>query len=118
NQAQWARLYLARGEILDSSARGIWTLTETGAQIDPKTYDFRRLFKEVQKKFQAESKKKKDKEEDEIDDVDESTEDYRVGVLRVLRSLPPAGFERLCQRLLRESGFEQVVVTGRSGDGG
>ncbi|MSP13822.1 MAG: restriction endonuclease [Chloroflexi bacterium] len=33
-------------------------------------------------------------------------------------SLPPAGFERVCQRLLREAGFEQVNVTGRSGDGG
>jgi restriction system protein len=118
NQAQWARLYLARGGILDSSAKGIWKLTETGAQIDPKAYDFYALFKDVQKKFQAERKEKKDKEEDEIDDLDESTEDYRVGVLRVLRSLPPDGFERLCQRLLRESGFEQVVVTGRSGDGG
>jgi restriction endonuclease Mrr len=25
---------------------------------------------------------------------------------------------RLCQRLLRESGFQEVTVTGRSGDGG
>jgi restriction system protein len=33
-------------------------------------------------------------------------------------SLPAAGFERLCQRLLRESGFEHVSITGRSGDGG
>jgi restriction system protein len=118
NQAQWARLYLARGSILDSSARGIWKLTETGAQIDPAAYDFHALFKEVQKKFQAERKEKKDKEEEEIEDVEDSAEDYRVGVLKVMRSLPPDGFERLCQRLLRESGFEQVVVTGRSGDGG
>jgi len=36
----------------------------------------------------------------------------------VIKSLPASGFERLCQRLLRESGFQQVVVTGRSGDGG
>jgi restriction system protein len=36
----------------------------------------------------------------------------------VLRALQPAGFEQLCQRLLRESGFKQVTVTGRSGDGG
>jgi len=28
------------------------------------------------------------------------------------------GFERLCQRILRESGFLKVEVTGRSGDGG
>ena len=33
-------------------------------------------------------------------------------------SLAPAAFERLCQRLLRESGFVEVRVTGRSGDGG
>ena len=35
-----------------------------------------------------------------------------------LLALPPAGFERFCQRLLRESGFQQVTVTGQSGDGG
>lgn len=118
NQAQWARLYLARGGVLDSSAKGIWKLTEMGSKIDPITFDFPALFKAVQKKFREKRKEKKIKEDDEIENVDETTEDYRVGVLRVLRSLSPDGFERLCQRLLRESGFEQVVVTGRSGDGG
>ena len=43
---------------------------------------------------------------------------YRQGVLGFLRALAPAGFERLSQRLLREAGFTQVVVTGQSGDGG
>jgi len=33
-------------------------------------------------------------------------------------ALSPQAFERFCQRLLREAGFEQVEVTGRSGDGG
>jgi restriction system protein len=32
--------------------------------------------------------------------------------------LPAAGFEQLCQRVLREAGFTQVIVTGRSGDQG
>jgi restriction system protein len=32
--------------------------------------------------------------------------------------MTPAAFERLVQRLLRESGFVQVQVTGQSGDGG
>ncbi len=36
----------------------------------------------------------------------------------MIKSLPADGFERLSQRLLRESGFQQVVVTGKSGDGG
>ena len=34
------------------------------------------------------------------------------------QKLTPAAFERLVQRLLRESGFTHVEVTGRSGDGG
>ena len=46
------------------------------------------------------------------------TVDHRGRLLEILRDLPPHGFERVCQRLLRESGFEQVTVTGRSGDGG
>lgn len=121
NQAQWARFYMARGGILDSSARGVWKLTEEGTQISPTTLDSLSLFKKVHRKFQTERKVKKEKEVDEevdIEEVEESTEDYRTGLLRILRSLPPDGFERLSQRLLRESGFERVVVTGRSGDGG
>ncbi len=44
--------------------------------------------------------------------------DYKSQLLEILRKLPPAGFERLCQLLLRESGFEDVKITGRSGDQG
>lgn len=47
-----------------------------------------------------------------------TSKDYRADVLEVLLALPPSGFERLAQRLLRESGFTQVTVTGKSGDGG
>ena len=38
--------------------------------------------------------------------------------MTTLLEMSPDAFERLCQRLLRESGFIQVEVTGRSGDGG
>src|SRR5262249_19823428 len=44
--------------------------------------------------------------------------DLKPPPLTFLRKLPPNGFERLCQRLLRASGFEHVEVTGRCGDGG
>jgi restriction system protein len=46
------------------------------------------------------------------------TTNYRQQLSDPLHTLSPAGFERFCQRLLRESGFEQVTITGRSGDGG
>jgi restriction system protein len=54
----------------------------------------------------------------EAEPAEDGDEGYKVELLGVLRSLPPAGFERICQRLLRESGFQRVEVTGRSGDGG
>jgi restriction system protein len=43
---------------------------------------------------------------------------YRDQTIEMLKALSPGGFERFCQRLLREAGFQQVRVTGRSGDGG
>lgn len=39
-------------------------------------------------------------------------------MLNVLYTISPAAFERLAQRILRESGFFHVEVTGKSGDGG
>ena len=39
-------------------------------------------------------------------------------LIETLLSIPPDAFERLSQRLLRESGFTQVEVTGKVGDGG
>ena len=39
-------------------------------------------------------------------------------MLEELLKIRPDAFEKLCQRILREAGFVQVEVTGRSGDGG
>jgi restriction system protein len=49
---------------------------------------------------------------------EEISRGYREKTLEILQALPADGFERHCQRILRESGFQQVKVTGRSGDGG
>ena len=43
---------------------------------------------------------------------------WRDELLDALLKMDPSAFERLVQRLLRESGFIQVEVTGQSGDGG
>ncbi len=50
--------------------------------------------------------------------VDESEIGWKEKLLAILKSMPADSFERLCQRILRESGFTKVEVTGRSGDGG
>ena len=69
---------------------------------------------EVKIEIEEETKGLKDKEAEEVEEF----VDYRTELLNILKSLPPSGFERISQRLLREAGFEQVVVTGKSGDGG
>lgn len=43
---------------------------------------------------------------------------YQIKFLQVLQKIDPSAFERLNQRLLRESGFTQVEVTGKVGDEG
>lgn len=120
NQVQWARLYLVRSGYLDSSKRGIWSLTEKGISTDINKFDVLGTFRKVQKDFNEE-KKLKDKTETFITETDEDEiepQDHRTKLLNLIKSLPPEGFERLSQRLLRESGFQQVAVTGKSGDGG
>lgn len=127
NQIHWARLYLADTGYIDRSRRGVWTLTEKGQQIQQfSNADIRAIVSEVQARSRGEAVYAAQPASSEPLSVEEPTEaapetataDYREQLLDVIRKLPPVGFERLCQRLLRESGFEQVTVTGRSGDGG
>ena len=121
NQVAWARFYLVREGLLDSSKHGVWSLTEKGFKTSLKQEEARKIFLKWVKIFQ-EQRKQKEENEPVAEKVAEGTgavsKDYRQEVLEILLALPPAGFERLSQRLLREAGFTQVVVTGQSGDGG
>jgi restriction system protein len=123
NQVAWARFYLVKAGLLSSSQRGVWGLTKKGEEAKLDDASVLSMFKSIAKEFAREKQKKKDKPtdtaEDETDvDTVETGEDYRAALLAILRALTPDGFERICQRLLRESGFQQVTVTGKSGDGG
>ncbi|HEU4556828.1 MAG TPA: restriction endonuclease [Longimicrobium sp.] len=124
NQVHWARFFLAESGYIDRSRRGVWTLTDKGRQIATLTdAEIRRILAEVRTRTKANGTQRTTPlaPETALEDVpapEPLAVDYREHLLEVIRSLPPAGFERLCQRLLRASGFEQVTVTGRSGDGG
>ena len=121
NQVAWARFYLSREGLLDSSKHGVWSLTSKGRTTKLSLEDAKEVYAKWVRLF-AEERKKKRNEEDAEEEVAVETgavsTDYRTIVLDLIRALPPDGFERLCQRLLRESGFVQVNVTGRSGDEG
>ena len=118
NQVHWARFYLAKAGYIDSSQRGVWTLTEKGRSLGEITPDeIQRIIREVSEQTRPASGGARSR------DLPPATlfrpvTDYREELARTLQSLPAAGFERFCQRLLRESGFQEVTITGRSGDGG
>jgi restriction system protein len=118
----WARFYLVREGLLDSSKRGVWSLTEKGRAAKIGIAEASEIFSRWVKIFDAQRKTKVTDGEPIAEQVAEASgatsQDYRDEVLNVLLSLPPGGFERLAQRLLREAGFTQVTVTGQSGDGG
>ncbi len=120
NQIQWARFYLAQAGLIDSSKRGIWSLTEKGLSIETLKFDELATFKKVHKRFEKTKKAKEPVKplDSEIDAEEIGPPDHRTSLLNLIKSLPPNGFERLSQRLLRESGFQKVQVTGRTGDGG
>lgn len=108
----WTRTYLKKYGVLENSSRGVWALTPKGRQLDrvnPSTVT--RFVREQMRKARAASA------EDALDETEEETT-WRDELLGALLEMEPSAFERLVQRLLRESGFIQVEVTGRSGDGG
>ena len=124
NQVHWARFYLSKVGYIDSSKKGVWRLTEKGRSAQEfSEEELRQLLQEVQSMRSNVKQLQPEKESNTLTAKEETpapTEDgdYKVQLLSKLKSLPPTGFERLCQRLLRESGFEKVTVTGKTGDGG
>ena len=122
NRVRWARLYLVREGLVDSSTRGVWALTETGRRTILSADQARNLATKWNRFF-VEERRARTASSESIsvagpEPASAGTSDYRFELIQILKNLPPSGFERLSQRLLREAGFVQVVVTGSSGDGG
>ena len=123
NQVAWGRFYLVRAGLLDASKRGVWSLTKEGRGKSLTPAESRDLFLRMVRLFQDQRRAKQASRESVIEEElaeqpDQPSTGHRDEVLDLLKQLPPVGFERLSQRLLREAGFTQVVVTGQSGDGG
>ncbi|WYY09574.1 restriction endonuclease [Gordonia hydrophobica] len=114
----WARTYLKGMGLLTNSKRGVWSVTEAGRAATPGVIEPLHAEYRLRTK-QTRDEKRQDKPDDDVPehrDVDES--DWQEVLLDTLLAMSPKGFENLARRLLRESGFSSVVVTGQSGDGG
>ena len=134
----WTRTYLKVYGLLDNSERGVWHLTALGIdteRVDPedviRTYRQRRgregvkpgedvpIEESPDAAATATAGEKPSADEPGLsEDSSDEIASWRETLLAALLGMSPDAFERLCQRLLRESGFIEVTVTGRSGDGG
>ena len=110
----WTRTYLKKAGILENSSRGVWSLTNADIKINEVDKD--KIVKSYRDNYRP--AKHKQIESEVISEDLENGEEWKDRLLNILYSITPAAFERLAQRLLRESGFSQVEVTGKVGDGG
>lgn len=127
-QAAWARTYLRLYGVIQNSSRCIWAITPEYTKetsVDAKT-----IISSVcsASKAQRDSRKNASVQppaspasqlpaESDIEEPQE-IQPWRKQLSHILQNMDPYGFERLAQRILRESGFSHVVVTKKSGDGG
>ncbi|MDB9494485.1 restriction endonuclease [Spirulina major CS-329] len=131
----WARTSLKQYEAIENVSRGVWALTPKGQALQ--TINQVQIKQFVAEKLKASAPPSSTQREHHADsvspsDIDldpESQWDHRAGIpvdsdvwiehlLSELKAMAPDAFERLCQRVLRQSGFIKVEVTGKTGDGG
>jgi restriction system protein len=122
NNLAWARVFLHAYGAITRSERGVWALTDQGEKLTDT--DAPAIKRTVRDHFSEKRKAKVALEKAEVtlaapsDNGDEESDSWTEKLLAALKIMDASAFERLCQRILRESGFTKVEVTGRSGDGG
>ena len=122
NRIVWTRHYLANEGLLDTSQRGVWVITEKGRNASFTVDQASEMIRKWDRYFIDRRSSRPEPEDVGGAGLADSQKTESMSgdndLLCVLREMSPKAFERVCARLLRESGFENVTVTGRSHDGG
>jgi len=112
-RSRWARTYLRLFSAVENSSRAVWSITPKGQGLTEQ--EVAGIPAWIRKQYPP-KKSPKVADSESADNHGEDT--WRDKLLTVLQAMSPDAFERLSQRLLRESGFINVDVKGKSGDGG
>ena len=122
----WALSWLKKLDAVENSRRGVWALTASGRSIASEA-EVRKHLKVVRSEVAAQAARARreaqqgasgEEDADPGDGLDAESGDWKGLLLRRLLEMSPDAFERLTQRLLREAGFRDVEVLGKTGDGG
>lgn len=120
DRMSWARSFLKLAGLATNPKRGVWVLTEEGRSAANKSNA--ELKQIVSAAYRASIAAKKAAQASvgsgPEQEVGEGTLGWSELLLQRIQSIDAGAFERLSQRLLRESGFTRVQVSGKSGDGG
>jgi len=119
DRMSWARSFLKIAGLIANPKRGVWVLTEDGRIAARKPNAELKQIVNAAYKVSIAAKKAQTSNEGEVrQDADGKTVGWSDQLLQRVQGIDAAAFERLSQRLLRESGFTRVEVTGKVGDGG
>jgi len=108
----WSRTYLKKYGLLENSGRGVWAISNEKSdvkKVNPK---------EVVNFVLSMGKENKASDNPDDEDIEVNVKTWQEELIELLLTMSPIAFERLIQRILRESDFVQVEVTGKTGDGG
>lgn len=105
----WARTLLKNYGAIVNSARSVWSISPSFSTIDEVDGEL------IDKEYHTKGKKD---EKDDAGDIPDEVRPWRKKLYDILVKMDPFAFEHLSQRVLRECGFTQVVVTKKTGDGG
>jgi len=120
----WARTYLKGMGALINSTRGVWSTTELGRSMTEDQVAsghaayVAELRADRRKKIKEAAVSEHTGDPDSDGGATPSARDWKEQLLEAILAVPPDQFERLARRLLREAGFINATVTGKSGDGG
>lgn len=121
-----ARRRLKNALMIETSAQGIWVITGEGRRnlVEDET-SFIRLVTARHSAHRRGGRADPDRTDEvttaettEPQVTNEPSMTWKEHLLAILKSMHPTAFEHLCQRILRESGFIEVRVTGQTNDGG
>lgn len=106
NRIQWVRLRLIEKSEMASPAHGVWSITDKG--------------RERVSQIPGPAAKAAAPEPDVslVELYEEYEQTFRSKLLERLLQMTPAEFEQFAPKLLRAFGFGELIVTGKTGDGG
>jgi restriction system protein len=122
NDIAWARMYLVNAGKLEPakvSGHGIWKLTRAGWSMPLDLQTAAHIYNRPTGKTGIASTDTLDAPSgDELQQDLPGTDSWEHQLKKILRSLPPEGFERLCAAIMTANGLHATKVNGHSGDKG